>query len=167
LAKFGRDKKLAEALKALKETIKEDSAEPAYFSAGGVCRLNSNGQLEQSAHAAANPYAWRLAHDVRPARWSSGAKGCFECHSAGAPYFEGVVEAIGPAPLAKPVAEPMYRLAGYDKTKIDAWNKSFQGRTAFKWLGFVSMGAVGLILLSYLLLGVNGLFGLAFRKRKR
>jgi hypothetical protein len=58
----------------------------------------------------------------------------------------------------------MYELAGFDKTKLDAWNTSFQGRPAFKWLGFVSTGAVGLILLSYVLLGLNGLAGMLRRK---
>ncbi len=40
---------------------------------------------------------------------------------------------------------------------------SFQGRTAFKWMGFIAAGTVGLVLLSFLLLGVNGVFGL-FRR---
>ena len=57
----------------------------------------------------------------------------------------------------------MYELAGYDKTKLDAWSMSFQGRTAFKWMVFVAAGTVGLVLLSFLLLGVNGLLGL-FRR---
>jgi hypothetical protein len=91
-------------------------------------------------------------------------KGCYECHSDGAPYFESQVTAMGPAPDDSPTTMAMYEIAGFDKFKLDAWNQSFQGRTAFKWFGFFSMGAVGLILVTYVLLGVNGLFGM-FRRR--
>ena len=74
---------------------------------------------------------------------------------------------MGPAPDEEPVTMAMYEIAEseFDKTKLDAWNQSFQGRTAFKWLGFVSTGAVGLILLTYLLLGFNGLAGMIRRKK--
>jgi hypothetical protein len=75
-----------------------------------------------------------------------------------------VVTAIGPAPEAESQTAPMYQLQELDKTKLEAWNQSFHGRTAFKWFGFVSMGVVALILLLYLLLGINGFLGF-FRRR--
>jgi hypothetical protein len=81
----------------------------------------------------------------------------------GSPIFEGELTALGPAPDDTPVKRAMYELAEYDKTKLDAWSLSFQGRTAFKWMGFVAAGTVGLVLLSFLLMGVNGVFGL-FRR---
>ena len=114
-------------------------------------------------NSAAQPYAWNIAHDVRPARWSSGTTGCFECHALGSPIFDGQVTAMGPAIDPEPPTEKMAELAGYDRTQIDAWNLSFQGRTAFKWFGFVSAGVVAVILLSFVFLGVNGVFGL-FRR---
>jgi hypothetical protein len=151
--------KLAAALEALKDIITQDGAAPVYVSGGKAYRLTEDGSAKPFQHDAAGPYAWKLAHDVRPARYSIGVKGCNECHSAGAPIFESKVTAIGPAPDEDPVTYSMYELAGYDKAKLDAWNLSFQGRTAFKWFGFVAMGAVGLIVLSYLFVGVAGLFG--------
>ena len=159
----GFQEKLGEALSKLAEDA-EEGAKPVYISAGRAYRLAEDGTVEQFEHAAAQPYAWKLGHDVRPARSSAGATGCFECHSDGAPMFEGLVTAIGPAPEAEPLAKPMYQFQGLDKTKLDAWNLSFQGRSAFKWFGFASMGVVALILLLYLLLGINGFLGF-FRRR--
>lgn len=156
-------KKLAEALPKLKEAIPPRGGEPVFVSGGRAYRLSQAGGVEEFAHEAAKPYAWPLAHDVRPARASSGATGCFECHSPGAPYFEGLVSSIGQAP-DKPITLAMYEVAGYEKLKLDAWNQSFRARTAFKWFGFFATGVVGLILLSYLLLGLNGLMGMIRRR---
>jgi len=167
--------KLAEALGVLKEMIEEkiekkmmeEGVEPVYLSGGKAYRLAEDGSAEEFDNEATEPYAWKLAHDVRPARWSLGVNGCFDCHAAGAPIFEGKVTAMGPAPDDEPLTQAMYEIAEseFDKTKLDAWNQSFQGRTAFKWLGFVSSGAVGLILLTYLLLGFNGLAGMIRGKK--
>jgi hypothetical protein len=153
--------KLPEALTALKEIISEDGAEPVFVAGGKAYRLKED-KAAAFAHEAAKPYAWTLAHDVRPARWSSGISGCYECHAAGAPIFEGQVTAISPAPTDEPVRHTMYELAGYDKTKLDAWNASFTGRAAFKWFGFAASGVVGLIVLSYLVAGINGLLARVF-----
>jgi hypothetical protein len=74
------------------------------------------------------PYAWKLGHDVRPTRYSLGVTGCFECHAAGAPIFEGRVTAVAAVPEDQPLVHSMWELAGYDKQMLDAWNQSFQGR---------------------------------------
>ena len=168
MAETGRknwQEKLVGALNDLKEGV-EEGAVPVYVSGGKAYRLAADGTAEEFENEATEPYAWKLAHDVRPARWSLGAKGCFDCHAEGAPIFEGKFTAMGPAPDEEPVTTAMYEIAEseFDKTRLDAWNQSFQGRTAFKWLGFVSSGAVGLILLTYLLLGFNGLAGMIRRK---
>jgi len=121
--------------------------------------LGENGSPEAFENAAAQPYAWKLGHDVRPARYSSGVTGCFECHAAGAPIFEGQVTAVAAVPDDQPLVHSMWELAGYDKQMLDAWNQSFQGRPLFKYAGFAAMGVVGLILLTYLIQGTYGLFG--------
>jgi hypothetical protein len=41
----------------------------------------------------AGPYAWPLAHDVRPAQQALGARGCTECHTNGAPIFHMTIAA--------------------------------------------------------------------------
>jgi hypothetical protein len=151
--------KLAEALEALQEVADETGATPVFVSGGNAYRLTEDGSVETFDNEAAQPVSWKLAHNVRPARYSLGIKGCYDCHAAGTPIFEGTVTAAGPAPVEKPVTYAMHELAGYDKTKLDAWNLSFQGRTAFKWFGFAAMGVVGLVLLSYLCVGVTTWFG--------
>ena len=148
--------KLAAGLAALAKGAPK-GARPIYVSGGRAYLLGEGDKLEMVSHPAAQPYAWALAHDVRPGRWSMGVSGCYECHADGAPLFESVLTAAGPAPDAQPVAQPVYQLQGLDKTKLDVWNLSFQGRPIFKWFGFVSMGIVGLILLLYALVGINGL----------
>ena len=76
---------------------------------------------------------------------------CFECHATGTPFFESQVTALGPAPDGEPIRRVMHEVSGYDKTKLDTWIVSFQGRTAFKWFGFAAMTVVALILFSYMM----------------
>ena len=47
---------------------------------------------------------------------------------------------------------------------LKAWNESFKGRPVFKWVGFVSIGVVVLLLLLALLLGLNGALRMCGRK---
>ncbi len=159
--------KLAEALTALQKTIGTAGAQPVYVSGGKAYRLAADGKVTAFAHEAARPYAWKLAHDVRPARMSLGIKGCYECHAAGTPIFAGQVTSVAAAPVAEPVRSTMLELAGYDKTKMDAWNASFQGRTAFKWFGFGAVGVASLVLLSYACAGILVLPGLVKRGSDR
>ncbi len=149
--------KLAEALEDLKEIIEDEGAEPVYVSGGKAFRLGDDGSVEEFENAAAQPYAWKLAHNVRPAGYSSGVTGCYECHSLGSPIFEGRVTTLGQAPVPEPVTQAMYELADLDKTKLDAWNLSFQSRALFKWFAFGAMGIVSVILLYYLLAGIDGI----------
>ena len=73
--------KLAEAFTTLQKTIAA-GAQPVYVSGGKAYRLGEDGKAIAFDHAAAKPYAWKLAHDVRPARMSLGIKGCYECHAS-------------------------------------------------------------------------------------
>jgi len=152
--------KIVTVLPELRAFAGPSGGQPVYVSGGRVYRLGQGDKLQVITHPGAAPYAWKLAHDVRPKRWSTGAIGCFECHAPGTPIFEGRVTARGPAPDADPPSQTMAELAGYDRQQLDVWNRSFQGRTAFKYFGFVSAGLVGLILLVFLLLGINGIFRL-------
>ena len=146
-------KKLAEALGELKKTLPADGSEPVYV-AGGRAYRAAEGAVEAFEHAAAEPYAWQFAHDVRPARDAIGAASCFECHADDSKYFAGVVTAIGPAPDNQPPQSTMRQLAGHDPLMHKAWNLSFPGRTAFKFFGFASLGVLALVLLAYSALAV-------------
>ncbi len=158
-AKKAWDELLVKSLEALRKTVEGDGSQPVYVGGGRAYRLTEGGVVEAFEHVAARPYAWMLGHDVRPARYSIGVTGCFDCHAAGSPIFEGQVTAVAAVPDDQPPVHSMWELAGYDKQMLDAWNQSFQGRTLFKYAGFVAMGVVGLVLLTYLILGTYGLFG--------
>ena len=151
-------KKLAEALGELKKIVTQEGSQPVHVAGGRAYRLNDQGAAETFEHDAARPYAWRFGHDVRPAQDSAGITGCFECHTTDSPYITSTVTALGPAPDDQPPTLAMHQLAGYDKIMLDVWNLSFQGRTAFKWFGFASMGVLGLVLLAY---GSRGVVALA------
>ncbi len=156
-AKQAWDELLVSALETLQETF-ENEGEAVYVGGGRAYRLGEDRELEAFEHAAAQPYAWKLGHDVRPTRFSTGITGCYECHAAGAPIFDGRVTAVAAVPDDQPPVHSMWELAGYDKLLLDAWNQSFQGRPIFKYAGFAAMGVVGLILLTYLIQGTYGLF---------
>jgi hypothetical protein len=158
-AKEAWDELLVKSLETLRKTVESDGSQPVYVGGGRAYRLTEGGELEAFEHVAARPYAWMLGHDVRPGRYSLGVTGCFECHAAGAPIFEGRVTAVAAVPDDQPLVHSMWELAGYDKQMLDAWNQSFQGRPLFKYAGFVAMGVVALILLTYLIQGTYGLFG--------
>ncbi len=154
--------KLAEALTELKENLPED-AQPVYVGGGRAYRLGDDGTPVEFEHDAAEPYAWKLGHDVRPARNALGVTDCFDCHRLGAPIFEGQVTTINTVPETAPTTTAMYEFSDFDKLRLDAWNQSFQGRTAFKFLGFASMGVVSLVLLAYAMRGLTGLAGMIRR----
>jgi hypothetical protein len=140
--------KLAKGLAELAKASPVAGAVPVYVSGGKVYRLNDSGkEVETFTHVAAEPLAWPLAHDVRPARYALGANGCTECHAAGATLFYGQVTPVGPAPDAAATAVAMYTLMGDDPTQLMAWEASFLGRDAFKLaavLALCFMAVVGL-----------------------
>lgn len=157
---------LTEALTALEEIVTQQGAQPVYVSAGKVYRLADEQTVESLEHEAAEPYYWKIGHDVRPARQSLGVKSCYECHTPGAPLFESTVTAVGQIPEQEGPHQAMYELAGYDKTKLDAWALSFtMGRTPFKYFAFAAMGVVALVILAYTLRGIIGLLSFASRGR--
>lgn len=155
--------KMAAALVDLQELIPEGTGEPVFVSGGRAYRLGDESGVVEFDNAAARPYAWKLSHNVRPARWSLGVKGCYECHAAGTPIFEGSVTAVSQAPDESPKTTAQYELAGFDKLKLDAWNQSFQGRKMFKYMGYSAMGLLALILLSFAVRGINAVFGALWR----
>ena len=157
--------KLVGGLNAVKEIVSDQDAVPVFVSAGKVYKLSGEDAVETIEHPAAEPYAWKFAHDVRPARQSLGVKGCYDCHSLGTPLFNSTVTAVGQTPDEEPVTHAMHELAGFDKLKTDAWALSFMfGRTPFKYFGYAVMGLVTLVLLAYALKGIISVLALIHRK---
>jgi hypothetical protein len=73
----------------------------AYISGGRIFHKDASGNLRSNSHPAAQPYAWPLGHDVRPAAQSLGASGCDDCHSTNAPFYFGEIAISTPVISAK------------------------------------------------------------------
>ena len=138
---------------------------PVYVANGQVYQFDKDAKdkLKVFAHKAAEPYAWPLAHDVRPARQSLGVTGCTECHSKDAAISYGSVAPVGPATDDATPTKAMFELGGYDQKLLAQWEQSFQGRPIFKWVGFACIGAVVLILVLYFFVGLSGILKLLRR----
>jgi cytochrome c553 len=130
------------------EAMREDSTngQPVFIAAGKMYKLEKD-KLVSEENAAAAPYSWALAHDVRPARQALGAKGCADCHSGNSPAFFGTAIAQGPVNPTNAVRKEMWELRGEDPTWIKAFALGFEVRPFFK--GFIVV--MGLIVLSVLI----------------
>ncbi|MEX2213039.1 MAG: hypothetical protein WD768_02855 [Phycisphaeraceae bacterium] len=155
---------LAKALVGLKSLAGE--GKPVYISGGKVYELDASDEnrVISERHPSGAPYAWPLAHDVRPARQSLGVLGCTECHAKDAPIFYSLAVAQGPAPDEAPITQAMHEIQGQDPKLMDKWELSFGGRAAFKWIGFIAIGTVAVIVALFALLTLGGFLKM-FRPR--
>ena len=59
---------------------------------GNLYGFDDSGDLSlEDDHPAAKHYLWSIAHNVRPAAQSLGARRCEDCHSPGSPFFFGKI----------------------------------------------------------------------------
>jgi hypothetical protein len=142
---------------AVLDKLGADGGEPCYVVGGKLYRRDGKGGLAASDSPAAQPYAWPVAHDVRPAARSLGSGGCTDCHSDKSAIFFGKVLAEGPAKVAEPTVLSMYEFQGKDPTSLRLWALSYQGRPYFKVLGYTTAGIIGAVLLLYGFLGLAAL----------
>ncbi len=147
--KDGKEILTEEQVALVLEKLTQSSPEKefAYVTAGRVFSLDKGGKLKVAEHQAARPFSWPLAHVVRPAQQALGKNGCTDCHSPGAGFFFGKVEASSPLKTSS------------KETKLQAdWMKTgtlfqflfgitFLVRPAFKLLLAGCLLVTGLILL--------------------
>lgn len=151
--------KVFAALDALEETFGIEQA--AYVSAGTVYVKGKENDtvktLQIDDAKATGMVRWPMAHNVRPAGWSLGSRGCTECHSDAGQLFASTVAADGPGPdQGEPVM--MATLQGVDPDQRLAWNQLFAGRASFKYV--IAMSVFILAITLILALGVFlGRFG--------
>jgi hypothetical protein len=112
--------------------------------------------------AAAFPYSWPIAHDVRPASQALGVRGCTDCHSSSSSIFFGQVAAVGPVQTERAVVWPMHRLRGESGFINRIWPLAFAGRTLMKIVVFACAGVLAAVLLLY---GFKALGGVLSRDR--
>lgn len=137
----------------------EEAAKPeaVYIAGGKLYRLDGETLISQD-HPAAVPYAWPIAHNVRPATQSLGMDGeCADCHDNTSPFFFASV------PLDTPVAQktqdgwiqtlearPMVAFQeGIRPTYIRWFNWSFVFRPMMKITVLACCGLIAAVLVLY------------------
>ncbi len=140
------NERMSGALLALEEAFPD--AQAVYVSGGaGFVRAGERIELAdpELLDVAAEPYAWPLAHNVRPAQQSLGSTGCLECHSDGALIFQTEIEPVGLLPDQPTQAVKAHVLQEADMDRLWSWNQMFAGRSMFKIAGLVALGLTCLI----------------------
>jgi len=131
----------------------------AVFIASGKMYSLDAGKLKSQEHEAAKPYAWALAHDVRPAAQAAGARGCADCHSSDSPIYFGTILARGPVDPTNGVSRAMWELRDDSKRVASTFAFTFVLRPMLKYVTFGSAIIVLGVLVNYGLLGIGALTG--------
>ena len=150
---------LTNALSALSKKI---NAKAAYVSAGKLYSLDDSGQLTEQENAAAEPYLWPVAHNVRPAAQSLGVRYCTDCHETKGAFFFGKVKIDSPVADEWLSTRKMIEFEGADPTYTKAFAFSFVFRPWMKIICFASSFIIAGVLLLYALralLSVARIFG--------
>jgi len=143
---------------ALKALASEKSVEgkPVYIAGGKLYFLDEEtGKLNQEENnPAAQPYLWSIAHDVRPAAQSLGARGCGDCHSTDAPFFFGSVAVDTPIAAERQAVKKMVEFQDIDAFYAWAFAFTFVFRP---WLKVIALGCCALIAAVLLLYALKAL----------
>ena len=108
----------------------------------------------------AEPVAWPLGHEVRPARQSLGVNGCKDCHRFGSPFLFRKAKGTGPLKTDRVQTISANAFMRLDRPYQALFGLSFVVRPLFKWVLFLSILVVGSILVLVVLLVVGRLTGL-------
>ncbi|RKY11771.1 MAG: hypothetical protein DRP65_03290 [Planctomycetota bacterium] len=124
---------------------------PVYICGGKLYCLDDSGKLTEQEHPAAGPYAWPIAHDVRPAAQSLGVRGCADCHATDAPFFFGAVEVDSPLASQQGRVKIMADFEGIDAVYTKAFAFAFVFRPWLKLITIACSAVVAAVLLLYAL----------------
>ncbi len=149
------DRQIQQALESIPP---QGKGEPVFIAAGKIYRLEK-GALSSMEFPAAKPYAWALAHDVRPAAQALGAHGCADCHASDAPMYFATIAAGGPVEAKNRLSKQMWEMRGDDKTVASFFAFTFHFRPLLKCVVFASAFVVLGVLLLYGLRGLGAITG--------
>jgi len=145
--------KITEAL-AFASSQAPIDGEPVYICGGKLYRLDNKGKLIASEHDAARPYLWPIAHDVRPAAQSLGARRCEDCHSTNAPFFFGQVEIDSPITAKQGLVKEMVEFQNLNPVYTKLFAFSFVFRPLLK---VAALGSSAILVMVLLLYGLKAL----------
>jgi hypothetical protein len=132
-----------------------EETKAAYIAGGRMYQLVDQGQLDISEPDFAGPYAWPMAHDVRPAEQALGVRKCKDCHTTDSSFFFGKVELDTPVQSATGTEfVEMVELQGIERLYMRVFNFSFVFRPFLKIVAFLACGLIGIVILAYILRAV-------------
>lgn len=144
-----------EQIRDVLQALKQDDSEPVYIAGGKLYQLDSEDKIVSNEHGDADPYAWPIAHDVRPAEQSLGVRLCKDCHTTDSPFFFGQVQVDTPIKTEAGIEfVEMIKLQGVDRLYMWMFNASFVFRPMLKIVAFISCGLICLVILAYFLRAV-------------
>ncbi|MBZ0258627.1 hypothetical protein K8I31_21350 [bacterium] len=123
---------------------------PHYAVWSSTSAISTDQETPTKEFSAQKPYLWPMAHDVRPAAQSLGARSCEDCHSSESAFFTGVLPVDGPYVDEAKKDVTMVSLMYIDEPYTRLFNQSFAMRPIYKCLISVSVIAIALIALAFL-----------------
>ncbi len=112
--------------------------------------LDEAGALKsRQGHPAAAPYAWAMAHGVRPAAQSLGVGKCTVCHSTKSPFFFGQVGLDSPIASVASLTKAQYEFQKASHARTWFFAFSFLFRPWFKVIAIGASAVIGIVLLLY------------------
>ncbi|MEN6333431.1 MAG: hypothetical protein ABFE01_04165 [Phycisphaerales bacterium] len=142
-----KEEQVGQALKALAEA---GQTKPVYVTGGLLYELDEKGALKsREGHPAAAPYAWAMAHNVRPAAQSLGVGKCTVCHSTNSPFFFGKVAVDSPIVSVSNLMKTQYEFQKASHARTWFFAFSFIFRPWFKIIAIGSCAVIGIVLLLY------------------
>ncbi len=122
-----------------------------YISGGRLYAVANDSELVAEKTELGRPYAWPLAHDVRPARQSLGVNGCGDCHAPGAPFDFAKVSAKTAVLSADSEEQSMIAFRGGNEISAQIFAFTFYSRPLLKVLVLISSLVLAAILALYAL----------------
>jgi len=159
---------VADVLKLLADEDSKDAV-PVYIAGGNLYRMDAKDKLEIIEHDSAKPYAWPMAHDVRPATQALGlpVRSCRDCHKTNSAFFFGKVQIDTPIKSESgPEYVEMIKLQGVDRLYIWAFNFSFVFRPFLKIVAVVFCCLIGLVILAYAVRAVTAISNTLVKREK-
>ncbi|MFC1555912.1 hypothetical protein ACFL67_02405 [candidate division KSB1 bacterium] len=139
------------------KTVNPDAGTPVYICGGKLFSISNTGSIDEREHAAAVPYTWAFAHDVRPAEQSLGIRGCDDCHSVTAAFSFGNVQPALPADFAEGVRLSMTSFQDRGAIYPRIFAVTFLFRPFTKYLIMACGIVMFLVLLVFSLKGIDAL----------
>lgn len=121
---------------------------------------------ENLPKALTRPVLWPMAHNIRPAERSMGARGCTDCHSRESPLFFGRVPAHAVAAIAPAEPLAMAELMEVDPALHEVWGRTFGLRGLTKLLLTAAGAVLAMVILANALRGTDKILRLWATKRR-